>query len=53
MFSRGRITLPREVCREMGVGPGDVLEFETDGDGCLVRAVNPRGSRRDSSLRSE
>ena len=34
MFSRGRITLPREVCHVMGVGPRDKLEFEIGGDRC-------------------
>ena len=29
MTSRGRITLPREVRLHLGVGPGDMVEFET------------------------
>ena|SRR6266853_801604 len=53
MFSRGRITLPREVCLNMGLGSGDKLEFETDGDGFLIRPVKPRSSTRSSTIRSQ
>lgn len=53
VFSRGRITVPREVRLRMGLRPGDTLEFETDGDHFFMRRVKPRNSRRDSSLRSE
>ncbi len=53
MTSGGRITLPREVCLEMGVGPGDKLEFETDGDSFFIRPVKRRGSRRNPQIRSQ
>jgi AbrB family looped-hinge helix DNA binding protein len=50
--SRGRVTLPREVRLHMGVGPGDMVEFETDGDNFFIRPVKPYGSRRSSPTRS-
>lgn len=50
--SRGRITLPREVCLHLGVGPGDMVEFEMDGDNFFIRRVKSRGSRKISPTRS-
>jgi len=35
--SKGQITVPREVRRALGVGPGDKLLFEADGSGIQVR----------------
>ncbi len=49
MMTRGRITLPREVRLDMGVGPGDLVEFEADGDSSFIRPVKPRSSRRNSA----
>jgi antitoxin PrlF len=37
--SKGQITMPREVRRALGVGPGDKVLFESDGDGVRVRPV--------------
>ena len=43
MFSRGRITLPREVRRKLGVGPGDFVRFKTIGnDVCISAAKKSR-----------
>jgi AbrB family looped-hinge helix DNA binding protein len=53
IFSRGRITVPREVRLRMGLRQGDTLEFETNGDHFFMRLAKPRNSRRDSPLRSE
>ena len=53
MTTRGRITLPREVRLHMGVGPGDLVEFETDGQSFFIRATKSHRPRRNSSLRSE
>jgi AbrB family looped-hinge helix DNA binding protein len=53
IFSRGRITVPREVRLRMGLRPGDTLELETEGDHFFMRRAKPGNSRRDSSLRSE
>jgi AbrB family looped-hinge helix DNA binding protein len=38
--SKGQITVPREIRRALGVGPGDKLLFEKDGGGisCSARA---------------
>jgi AbrB family looped-hinge helix DNA binding protein len=37
--SKGQITVPHEIRRAMGVGPGDHLLFEQDGNEVRVRAV--------------
>ena len=37
--SKGQITVPREVRRVLGVGPGDRLLFESDKRGIRVRPV--------------
>lgn len=36
VFSRGRITLPRELCHELGIGPGTKLDFFENADGEMV-----------------
>lgn len=39
--SKGQITIPVEIRRSLGAGPGDVLVFEPSGDGIrLVRQVD-------------
>lgn len=35
--SKGQITVPREVRRKLGVGPGDRLLFEDDKNGMHIR----------------
>lgn len=46
VFSRGRITLPREICDELGIGPGTKLDFFQNADGETV--LKPRyGDIRD------
>ena len=42
--SKGQITVPREVRRALGVGEGDQLLFETDGDGVRIRPVRRKSS---------
>lgn len=37
--SKGRITVPREIRRRLGVRAGDKLEFEDNGDGMRLTAV--------------
>ena len=37
--SKGQITVPLDIRRLMGVGPGDRLLFEQDADGVRVRPV--------------
>ncbi|MGA2076212.1 MAG: AbrB/MazE/SpoVT family DNA-binding domain-containing protein [Terriglobia bacterium] len=40
--SKGQITVPRDIRRTLGVGPGDRLLFESDGGGVRVRPVRAR-----------
>lgn len=40
--SKGQITVPRDVRRTLGVGPGDRLVFETDSKGVRVRPMRAR-----------
>lgn len=35
--SQGQISVPAEVRRRLGVGPGSVLEWDEDGDRIIVR----------------
>lgn len=37
--SKGQITVPHEIRRSLGVGPGDKLLFEQDGSEVRVRPV--------------
>jgi AbrB family looped-hinge helix DNA binding protein len=49
MFSRGRITLPREVRKGLGVGPGDVVLFTTVGNDVFISAAKKRRKQKKSS----
>lgn len=40
--SKGQITVPREIRRALGVGPGDRLIFEEDGVAMRVRPVREK-----------
>ena len=40
--SKGQITVPHEIRRALGVGPGDNLLFEKDSAGVRVRPVRTR-----------
>jgi AbrB family looped-hinge helix DNA binding protein len=40
--SKGQITVPRDVRRALGVGPGDRLVFESDSEGVRVRPMRAR-----------
>jgi antitoxin PrlF len=37
--AQGQISVPAEVRRKLGVGPGSVLEWDEDGDAIVVRRV--------------
>jgi hypothetical protein len=47
MFSRGRLTVPRDLLRRMGARPGDKLEFEVKKRGAYayLRLVRAKASR--------
>ncbi len=37
LTAQGQISVPAEVRRRLGVGPGSVLEWDEDGDQVIVR----------------
>ena len=39
LTSQGQISVPAEVRRKLGVGPGSVLEWDEQGDSIVVRRV--------------
>jgi AbrB family looped-hinge helix DNA binding protein len=43
--AQGQISIPAEIRRSLGVGPGSVLEWEQDGERVVVR----RAGRYDSA----
>lgn len=59
--SQGQISVPAEIRRKLGIGPGSVLEWEEEGDRVIVRraglyssedihrAVFPRVPKRKST----
>jgi bifunctional DNA-binding transcriptional regulator/antitoxin component of YhaV-PrlF toxin-antitoxin module len=49
MFSRGRLTLPREVRKGLGVGPGDFVVFKTIGNDVYISAAKRRRKQKKSS----
>jgi len=36
LTSQGQISIPAEVCKKLGVGPGSVLEWEENSEDSLV-----------------
>lgn len=38
--SQGQISVPSEIRRKLGVGPGSVLEWEEEGDRVFVRRAS-------------
>jgi AbrB family looped-hinge helix DNA binding protein len=43
--SQGQVSVPAEVRRRLGVGPGSVLEWIEDGDQVVVRRAGRRSSQ--------
>jgi len=37
--AQGQISVPAEIRRKLGIGPGSVLEWEEEGDKVVVRRV--------------
>jgi antitoxin PrlF len=37
LTAQGQISVPAEVRRKLGIGPGSVIEWEEDGDKLVVR----------------
>jgi AbrB family looped-hinge helix DNA binding protein len=44
LTSQGQVSVPAEVRRRLGVGPGSVLEWIEDGDQVVVRRAGKRSS---------
>ena len=45
VFSRGRITLPLEVCCDLGIGPGSKIDFVENEDGeTIIRPHLPNST---------
>ena len=42
--SQGQISVPVDVRRKLGVGPGSILEWDEDGDKVVVRRVGQYSS---------
>jgi antitoxin PrlF len=42
LTSKGQITVPHDIRRALGVGPGDGLEFEKEGSIVRVRPIRKR-----------
>jgi antitoxin PrlF len=39
LTAQGQISVPAQVRRKLGIGPGSVLEWDDDGDHVVVRRV--------------
>jgi len=39
LTAQGRISVPAEVRRKLGIGPGSLLEWDAEGDKIVVRRV--------------
>jgi AbrB family looped-hinge helix DNA binding protein len=37
LTAQGRISVPAEVRRKLGIGPGSILEWDEQGEGIVVR----------------
>jgi len=44
LTAQGQISIPAEVRRKLGVGPGSVLEWDEDGDRVVVRRAGRHSS---------
>jgi AbrB family looped-hinge helix DNA binding protein len=44
IISKGRVTVPREIRRLLGVRPGDYLFFESDKDGVRLQPVRKKSA---------
>ena len=42
--AQGQISVPVEVCKRLGVGPGSVLEWDEQGDQFVVRRAGRHSS---------
>ncbi len=45
LTAQGQISVPREVRRKLGVGPGSTIEWEERGDVMIVRRAKKYGMR--------
>jgi AbrB family looped-hinge helix DNA binding protein len=45
LTSQGQISVPAEIRRKLGIGPGSVLEWDDEGDHVVVRRVGQFSSQ--------
>ena len=45
LTAQGQISVPAEIRRKLGIGPGSVLEWEEEGDKVVVRRAGRYSSR--------
>jgi AbrB family looped-hinge helix DNA binding protein len=45
LTAQGQISVPAEVRRKLGIGPGSVLEWDEEGDKIVVRRVGRYSSQ--------
>lgn len=45
LTAQGQISVPAEIRRKLGVGPGSVLEWDDDGEKIVVRRVGQCSSQ--------
>ncbi len=43
--AQGQISVPAEVRRKLGIGPGSILEWEEEGDAIVVRKAGQYSSQ--------
>lgn len=50
VFSRGRITIPKELRERLGLRPGDEVDFTESGDGYRISRKTPDSDRSPDEL---
>jgi len=50
LSAQGRISVPAEVRRKLGLAPGSVLEWQREGAHYIVRSATPRALTHNNTL---
>jgi AbrB family looped-hinge helix DNA binding protein len=48
---KGQVTIPKNVRRHLGIGPGSEVEFSFVSDGAVIRKTEPSEDGRDNNVR--